>query len=356
MGLLYTKMKVFHYKDKIDSLPASVPEILAPVHVRVKPTNVCNHNCWYCAYRKDSMQLGQDMSVTDHIARAKMLEIVEDFSEMGVQAVTFSGGGEPLCYPYLLDTLGALTEGGIRFAALTNGAGLRNEIAERFAHGGTWVRVSMDGWDGPSYARYRGVSESEFSKVMGNLEGFKGLDGVCYLGVVIIVDKDNAAHVYEMIDHLQSTGVNSVKVSPCIVSNDGPESNAYHRPYFAMVAEQVEKATSNFVREGFEIFNGYLEQLTTFEKSYAWCPYIQINPVIGADLNVYSCHDKAYNLEEGLICSIRERRFRDAWFDDKAQFFRIDPRKHCAHHCVVNDKNRMILEYLDADSGHRMFV
>jgi MoaA/NifB/PqqE/SkfB family radical SAM enzyme len=356
MGLLYTKMKVFHYRDKVDSLPESVPETLPPVHVRIKPTNVCKHNCWYCAERMDNIQLGKDMTVGDSIPREKMREIVEDFCDMGVQAVTFSGGGEPLCYPFLAETLGALADGGIQFAALTNGARLKGEVAELFAHGGAWIRVSMDGWDGPSYARYRGVSGQEFSRVMGNLERFTSLGGACYLGVVIIVDKDNAAHVYEMIATLQNTGVNSVKVSPCLVSNDGAECNEYHRPYFARVAEQVERAVADFAREDFEISNGYGEQLTTFQKSYTWCPYIQINPVIGADLNVYSCHDKAYNLEEGLICSIRDQRFRDAWRADKSQFFRIDPSRDCAHHCVVHEKNRMILDYLNADSRHVMFV
>ena len=122
------------------------------------------------------------------------------------------------------------------------------------------------------------------------------------------------------------------------------------------LGEQIAKAATDFAGEGFEVFNGYGEQLTTFEKSYRWCPYIQINPVIGADLNVYSCHDKAYNLDEGLICSIRDQRFRDAWLANKAQFFRIDPSKHCGHHCVVNEKNKMILEYLDTDPDHVMFV
>jgi len=356
MGLLYTKMKVFHYRDKVDSLPGEVPEILAPLHVRVKPTNVCNHNCWYCAYRKENIQLGKDMAIKDHIPREKMQEIVGDFAAMGVKAVTFSGGGEPLCYPYLTETLGALAASDIRFAALTNGAKLRGEVAELFAHHGTWVRVSMDGWDGPSYAKYRGVSEKEFAKVMDSLEEFKKLGGSCYLGVVIIVDETNAGHVYEMIGKLKDTGVNSVKVSPCIVSNDGEECNAYHRPYFGKVGEQIDRAVSGFASEQFEIFNGYGEQLTTFEKSYTWCPYIQINPVIGADLNVYSCHDKAYNLDEGLICSIREQSFREAWLKDKSQFFRINPSRDCAHHCVVNDKNKMILEYLDSDPGHVMFV
>ena len=356
MGLLYTKMKVFHYKDKVDSLPAEVPEILPPIHVRVKPTNICNHNCWYCAYRKGDLQLGKDMAVTDQIPQDKMREIVDDFSEMAVKAVTFSGGGEPLCYPFLAETLTSLCDNEIRFAALTNGARLQGEVAELFAHKGAWIRVSMDGWDGPSYARYRGVPDKEFAKVMGNLADFKKQGGDCYLGVVVIVDKDNAAHVYEMIGKLRDTGVNSVKISPCLISNDGDECNAYHRPYFASVGEQIEKAISDFACEQFEVFNGYGEQLTTFDKSYTWCPYIQINPVIGADLNVYSCHDKAYNLDTGLICSIKDQSFREAWFSDKSQFFRINPKTCCSHHCVVNDKNKMIIEYLDTDPNHVMFV
>ncbi len=356
MGLLYTKMKVFHYKDKVDSLPASVTEVRAPLHVRVKPTNVCNHNCWYCAYRKDNIQLGKDMAIKDHIPREKMLEIVGDFAAMGVQAVTFSGGGEPLCYPFLVETLRALADSGIRFAALTNGARLTGEAAELFAHKGTWVRVSMDGWDGPSYAKYRGVSENEFARVMRNLEAFRSLGGDCYLGVVVIVDETNAPHVYEMLAKLKDTGAHSVKVSPCILSNDGAECNAYHQPYYGLVGEQIARATADFANGQFEISNGYGEQLTTFAKSYTWCPYIQINPVIGADLNVYSCHDKAYNLDNGLICSIREQSFREAWLKDKGQFFRINPKRDCAHHCVVNEKNKMILEYLDSDPDHVMFV
>lgn len=356
MGLLYTKMKVFHYKDKVDSLPDDVPEILPPIHVRVKPTNICNHNCWYCAYRKDNIQLGKDMVIGDQIPQEKMREIVSDFADMGVKAVTFSGGGEPLCYPHLAGTLVSLSENDIRFSALTNGARLKGEVAELFAHKGAWIRVSMDGWDGPSYARYRGVSENEFAKVMDNLTAFKKLGGGCYLGVVIIVDKDNAEHVYEMIGKLRDTGINSVKVSPCLVSNDGQECNEYHRPYFASVGREIERAVSDFASDRFEVFNGYGEQLTTFDKSYTWCPYIQINPVIGADLNVYSCHDKAYNLDSGLICSIKDQSFREAWLADKTQFFRINPKKCCSHHCVVNDKNKMILDYLDCDPDHVMFV
>lgn len=356
MGILYSKLKVFHFKKKLDSLPREVPGILAPIHVRVKPTNICNHNCWYCGYRQDNIQLGKDMVKRDEIPREKMLEIVEDFIEMGVKAVTFSGGGEPLIYPHLLETTRALAKGGVKFAALTNGARLEGELAEVFARHGSWIRVSMDGWDASSYAAYRGVSEKEFERVMGNLNNFKKLGGRCYLGIILIVDGKNAPHVYEMIKRLGDIGVHSVKVSPCIVSNDGVENNESHKPHRELVNEQVQRAVREFQGKPVEIFNSYNDQLGTFEKEYDWCPYIQINPVIGADLNIYSCHDKAYNLDEGLIASIKDRRFKKAWFSDKSQFFKIQPRLRCRHHCVVNAKNRMILEYLNLDRDHLEFV
>ena len=103
--VLYTKMKVFHFKEKVESLPISMDKIMPPVHIRIKPTNVCNHNRWYCAYKADNLQLGKDMVLKDYIPREKMMEILDDISEMNVKSVTFSGGGEPFCYPYLLESI-----------------------------------------------------------------------------------------------------------------------------------------------------------------------------------------------------------------------------------------------------------
>lgn len=356
MSLKYTQLKVFHFKEKLDSLPRQVAEIRAPVHIRIKPTNVCNHNCRYCAYRVDRLQLGQDMVIRDSIPKEKMLEIVRDVSEMGVRAVTFSGGGDPFCYKHLAETARALSETEVRFAALTNGARLEGEAAAVFAHAATWLRISIDGWDSESYAAYRGVNASEFGRVMKNIEAFKRLGGGCYLGVSIITDKQNATHLHELVGKLKNAGVDSVKIAPCVVSNSGAENNTYHAEIFDVVKDQVTRARGDFETDAFEIFDSYHTQLESFKKSYDWCPYLQVLPVIGADQNVYACQDKAYNLEQGFIGSIKKVSFRDFWFADKSKFFRIDPREHCNHHCVADRKNKMVLEYLAANCEHLGFV
>lgn len=356
MGNLYTKLKVFHFQDKVDSLPATVEKILSPIHIRIKPTNVCNHRCWYCAYKAEGLQLGKDMVMKDTIPWPKMQEIIEDLSDMGVKVITFSGGGEPFCYPHLVPALKELVKKKVKFATLTNGALLDGEAAEIFAHHGTWVRISMDGWDDASYMKYRGVKDGEFTKIMRNIKSFKTFKGRCFLGVSIILDQDNYTHIDELTRQLKEAGVDSVKFSPCIVSNTSQGNNDYHDPFFDKALEMIKKTIKDLADDRFEINQSYHRQEISFSKAYDWCPYIQILPIIGADLNVYSCQDKAYNLDCGLIGSIKDVRFKDFWFKDKEKFFKINPSRDCNHHCVANGKNLLVLEYLNADPEHLGFV
>ena len=45
---------------------------------------------------------------------------------------------------------------------------------------------------------------------------------------------------------------------------------------------------------------------------------------IALAMNIYPCQDKAYNLDEALMGSIKEQRFKDFWFSDKNKIFKID--------------------------------
>ncbi|VEN74518.1 Radical SAM protein [Candidatus Desulfarcum epimagneticum] len=356
MGLLYTRFKAFHFKEKLDSLPENQDKILPPIHIRIKPTNVCNHNCSYCAYTAEALQLGQDMRRDDYIPQEKMMEIIDDLIGMDVKAVTFSGGGEPFCYPYFLKAVEKLSDSEIKFASLTNGSRLTGEIAEIFSYNATWLRISMDGWDDESYSEYRGVKPGEFSKIINNIIDFEKLSGKCHLGVCINTDKKNYSHIYKLIEKLRDSGVKSIKVAPCIISNNGKENNVYHKPIFDETKDQINRAKEKFEKQGLEIFDSYHMQLDAFQKDYSWCPSLQTNPVIGADLNVYSCQDKAYNLETGVIGSIKDRRFKDFWMDGNCKFYKINPSTVCNHHCVANNKNEMIMEYLNVDQEHLEFV
>lgn len=355
MGLIYSKMKIFHFPEKLASLSPDTQDIRPPLHIRIKPTNVCAHSCWYCAYRYENVQLGKDMHIKDTIPKQKMMEIIDDIIEMDIKAVTFSGGGDPFYYPFLLEVAKKLAASPVKFASLTNGARLKGELAEIFAHCASWVRISIDGWDDKSYAKYRSIREGEFSKVINNIALFAKLGGQCRLGISLIVDHENHSHIYEFAAKLRDIGVSSIKVSACIIDDNANKNAAYHQPIFHKVKEQIAEATSNLKSNTFEVLDAYHTLDSRFEKEYDWCPYIQIMPVIGADLNIYSCQDKAYETH-GLLGSIRNMHFKDFWFSDKNRFFKVKPYNDCRHHCIANERNKLILEYLDTDQEHLEFV
>ncbi len=355
MQPVYSAFKLFHYPDRLEALAAG--RVPAPVHVRIKPTNVCNHACYFCAYRIDELSLGEGMNVRDRIPPEKMAEIADDLVEMGVEAVTFSGGGEPLIYPHIVDTVERLAAGGIRIGCLSNGSMLKGRVAEAFARHASWIRISIDGWDDASYGRYRNTKAGAFEGMIDNLTAFSATGTSCVLGASMIVDKDNAGRIVELGRRLKQAGVAHLKLSPCILSNDGAESNAYHGAITAEVEAGIAEARRLLEDESFEVVDHYHALAETFERPYDTCPFSRLLTVIGADQAVYACQDKAYT-ETGRLGSIAGRRFRDFWYsaENAAALAAIDPGQHCRHHCVAEAKNRVLVEHLATHPEHRAFV
>jgi len=354
MARVYSSIKFLRFAPQLRALEAG--KIAAPVHVRIKPINRCNHNCWYCAYRVGNLALGQDMRVEDRIPTDKMFEIVEDILEMGVRAVTFSGGGEPLLYKELPEVVRRLKAGGVSVATLTNGANLRGAMAEAFATHATWVRVSLDAWDDDSYVKARGARSGSFTRLLENLRAFAASGTSCVLGVSFIIGEDNHAHIAEACAKLKDAGVHHVKLSGAVVSNDVPANNAYHRRLMPVVEAQIAEAR-RLETNRFAIVDHYHELEDLFVKSYTSCPFLQFLTVIGADSRVYTCQDKAYT-ESGLLGSITDRRFKEFWFSNENQerIRRLDPSTVCRHHCVAHNKNLLLHEYLSTDPAHASFV
>ena len=103
------------------------------------------------------------------------------------------------------------------------------------------------------------------------------------------------------------------------------------------------------------MFDAYHELETKFDKDYELCPFLQALCVIGSDLNVYTCQDKAYT-DKGILGSLMEQGFAEFWKDSKSNLRKINPSKDCRHHCVANQKNQILHQYLNTDQVHKAFV
>lgn len=354
MNRVYSDLKFLRYTEQLDAL--NEKRVVAPVHVRIKPYNHCNHDCWYCAYRVSNLELGKDIDYSDILPEEKMFEIVDDVIDMGVKAVTFSGGGEPLLYKPLPRVIEKLAKGGIKVASLTNGSNLKGKMAEAFAEYATWIRVSADAWDDASYSESRKIKDGSFTTLLNNIRRFVDMGTDCTLGLSFIISKDNYQHIYEACAKFKDAGVHHIKMSGAVVSNDGGENNVYHREISDRVNAEIKKAHS-LDDENFQIVNHYHELEERFAKDYTICPFLQFLTVIGADGGVYTCQDKAFTTS-GLLGSIREKSFKEFWFseENRKALYAVNPSKDCAHHCVAHGKNLSILDLLDLDPDHASFV
>jgi Fe-coproporphyrin III synthase len=350
----YSDFKFMAYPEQLKAFTKR--EVVAPIHLRIKPINRCNHDCWYCAYRVSNLQLGEDINLQDKIPYDKMLETVDDIVEMGVKAVTFSGGGEPLIYKKLPECVERLAKGGVKVASLTNGENLSGKIADIFAEYGTWIRISIDAWDDNSYGEARGIQDGKFTKVIKNMREFSRRNANCVLGISFIVSEKNYEHLYEACCIFKDAGVDHVKFSGVVTSNKISEVNKYHQKILATVQKEIKKSME-LNDENFRVIDLYHELNERFEKSYRNCPNLLYVSVIGADMNVYSCHDKAYT-ENGLLGSLKDQSFKQFWFSDqnKNRLYGLDPSLSCRHHCTAHGKNVAMHEIISMDKNHGVFI
>ena len=357
----YSDFKIFQHPEKLISFGAG--EVKAPLYVRVKPINLCNHGCFFCVYSTgfrvkdggdmDHIQSGmhQDMKEMDAIPTEKMMEILYDLSRIGTKAITYSGGGEPLMHPDIVEIMRRTLELGLDLSIITNGQNLAKERAEVLAKA-KWVRVSMDYTDGEQMKRFRNVPEKSFDAVIRNINKFAAIkDKTCDLGVNYIVHRSNYKNLWGYTQLLKEAGVENVRFSPMYV----PDFYDYHKEIADEVNEQLAKIQTicddRFtVNSTYNITPGSSHSHT---RSYNKCFIMQTVPVIGADLKVYACHNKAYD-STGCIGSIAKQRFTDLWFSNetKQYFEKFNAKTTCMHECSNDRKNILINDFVNTSTDN----
>lgn len=349
----YSQLKIFYHQETLSSLLNG--QRCSPVYIRIKPTNRCNHNCSYCHYRNAYLNLNE-YNPYDEIPREKMMEVIEDMSDMGVKAVTFSGGGEPLLYPYIEEAMEKIVDHGIDLSIITNGSLLSGRKAEILAHA-KWVRISIESCKDEMYCDIRGLKKGSFDVLCDNINSFSQIkDSDCELGINVVVNKENYKEIYNIAELMKQLGVNHVKYAP-LCNND---MWGYHRDFRDEVTASLKEAQEKLTDEGFRIidlYTGDFADSVIFERQYSRCPIKEFVCVIAANAKVYYCHDKAY-LSDGMVCDLTKTSFKEGWYSDEVtkKFEEFDARECCGQHCVYDSRNQLINSFLDMDRNHINFV
>lgn len=349
----YSNLKIFHHSNILNKIESN--ERCNPLYIRIKPTNLCNHNCYYCHYKNAYLTL-DEYGANDYIPYDKMMEIVEDMGRMRVKAVTFSGGGEPLVYPYIEETMEKILDKGIDLSIITNGSLLTGRKAELLAKS-KWVRISIDSIIDENYARIRGISLNAMQELLKNIKDFAKIKSDdCELGINFVIGKENYKEIENVAVRMKELGVNHVKFAP-LFSN---ETEEYHKNIKDEVISTLNKMSEKLNSEKYKIIDLYtsdFDNYEVFKRTYSRCPIKEFVCVIAANSKVYYCHDKAY-LSNGCVCDLNQHSFYDEWNSEGVtqKFKEFDAKKICGQHCVYDSRNILINSYLDMNKNHVNFV
>ncbi|MCM1231270.1 MAG: radical SAM protein [Ruminococcus flavefaciens] len=346
-------MKIFHHQDILQKLLKG--ERCYPLYIRLKPTNRCNQNCYYCTYKNTYLNLSE-YNMSDEIPYEIMRSLLEDMVIMGVKAVTLSGGGEPLLYPYIEETMEQLLRGGIDLSIITNGSLLCGRKAELLSQA-KWVRISIDTINAAKYSKIRGVKKELFEQLCNNISEFSQIKGDnCELGVNMVVTKDNCMEVGEMAKQMKQLGVNHVKYAP-LLSDDTAN---YHKSIKKSVSDALAQAKEQLDSAKFKVIDLYTHAIETENnvcRPYHNCPKKEFTCVIGADAKVYLCQHKAY-MEDGVVCDLHQGSFKEFWYSKEVteKFQKFDAMETCRQHCVHDGRNQLINAFLNMDLNHVNFI
>jgi radical SAM protein with 4Fe4S-binding SPASM domain len=341
----YSVLKTFHHPQKLSSFLEK--KVTAPIYVRIKPTNTCPHNCFYCIYRFEFSGIHPESVRTDMIPKEKMFEILDDLKAMGIKAVTFSGGGEPLHYPWINEVLKKVLDSKMDFSIITNGQLLHNEAAELLSQA-KWIRVSLDYPDAETFSKIRGVPPTFFDQIKENIKKFGRMkNSNCSLGVNCVINEHNYDKVIKIVELCEELGIDNLRFAPVWKSS----YEEYHKNIKDEALRQIEEARKNSP-PGMEIgstYGRYFDGSTGGSvRAYDRCYYMQIVPVIAANQNVYACHNSAYD-PEARIGSIKDRSFKEMWFSRETEDFfnNFNPKKSCQHECSNDEKNKILNEFIN---------
>jgi len=293
----FDSTKILRFPDRVARILRREP--CPPVTVELDLTNHCNHRCPECAGgRRNGDSLGRDE------AEKYLSQLVD----VGCKAVTFTGGGEPLCHPAAVDLVQVAKGLGLDVGFITNGGLLSRTSIETLLQACCWIRVSLDASDPANYMRVHGRDRDEFYRVLRNIsllgECKAASTSQCVIGVGYLADKANCTGIPDLAKTLAGLGVNYLQIRP------------FHRRPEPM-QEQVDAAKQHETADFHVFVSTDKYEHADAARQYTYCYGAEVCGVIQADSGVpLCCHLRGHTTT--MLGRLREgKTFREIWYGSR---------------------------------------
>ena len=264
-------------------------------------TSFCNLKCKYCEYAQEN--LGGFMPTK------RVLQTIDELKALGVEAIEFCGGGEPLLHPDLEEILNYCKESNIVVGILTNFTPGNKNLLETIVQTCSYLRVSMDTFDRNEYEELKGVAL--LSQVKKNLKKLVRLKkknkSNINIGIKMLLTTLNYGGIKDFIKGGIKLGVDNIQFK-----------KVYSCPELELNDEEVKAIEVNLKRyktiykDKVNIFYGFYG-LELKKKCFTSINHIFID----AFGDIYLCCHYLDRRKEHRLGNIYDKSVKDIWFSKR---------------------------------------
>jgi tungsten cofactor oxidoreducase radical SAM maturase len=241
-----------------------------PEELMMELTTKCNYDCIYCFRRRLINEKLGDMDYK------LALKVIDEASSIGVKKISFSGWGEPLIHPRVLDILSYAKKKGLTILLNTNGYFLQDYPDKLYNIGLDELVVSMDSPYPETYQLIRiGGDLARLVKALLRLKNYKIRDESekPRLSIQFTINKYNYKNILPMVKLAKELGASTIVVSNIIpITRELEKITCYMNPE---CIHEVEKLKMEIARISLD--TGVEVSLPNFNGSYSerFCPFIR---------------------------------------------------------------------------------
>jgi MoaA/NifB/PqqE/SkfB family radical SAM enzyme len=335
-------------------------EHVYPISVEIDLSNTCPHDCPFCSFGTSQSQ-GYRQQNWVQFPTPRMITLLEELSECGVQSVTFTGGGEPLVHREAASILEKAASLGIAFGVVTNGLNLKGAAQDVIAKHATFVRVSLDAGTPETHQFTHGTPTIQFHQILSNMRATreKAGDRPLTIGASFNVMDQNWKEIYVAAKQVKDAGANYLEVRPTFPTEwrgDG-WGEALRDGNVDAAKVEIAHAKAHLEDGQFSIIGmiDRFDALAAPTKTYGKCRIGPLTTVIGADGRMWHCCVNR-GIEFFNIASVADKTFRDAWADAQARQMSETIDLSTCPRCRYDGFNQVIEQAFISDALHANFI
>lgn len=270
---------------------------LPPLEISLDLINTCQLNCEHCNTSKYLTK--QEIS---RVNDGDLLKLLDFFSEWGVRAICFGGGGESTLHTKIWDALQYSQFLGMQNSIATNGINFNKETIEIAVKTCRWIGVSVDASNKETYQI--GRKGDYFDKVIENLKTMVEISNhnssnICDIAFKFLIFSYNQHEIYDACKLAKGIGVKDFHVRPADFRHQGMEEWQEKQKFYdvELINKQFEECRK-LEDKDFRVFcvthkfNSDFTPRRNFSQCYASPICLQVNP----NGNCFLCPDTR-NLE-----------------------------------------------------------